>query len=121
MAVQVLQTDTGDTPSPQIVRVALDGTVYLVGVRWNDRGACWSLDLSSEDGSPLAQGLAVRNAGMPINSQLRTRAGFPPGLLLAVPASEPNVDAAMSELGGRVRIVYVEAADVDAIFAAAGA
>lgn len=109
MTVRVLDLLPGR--SDQVQRVSLDGGVYQLRFRWNDRAACWFLDIAGVDGLALATGIAVR-VGSPFGLPHATRAGMPPGLLMAADRSQSGTDPALDDLGDRVRVYYLEAADV---------
>jgi len=105
---------SGPAVPPQILRVVLDGTPFQLYFRWNARAAMWRLDISDDAGDVLAAGLAVRNAGLPVNGCKFGQTNMPQGLLLAIAGTAKGTDADNGELGARVQVVYAEAADVAA-------
>lgn len=54
IALPTFQDDPASTYS-----VALDGTPYLVTLRWNARGTFWTLDIATADGVELATGVQI--------------------------------------------------------------
>lgn len=93
--------------SDQVQRVSLDGGVYALRARWNDRAQCFLLDLASTDGVKLVSGVPVR-VGAPFSLPHATRPGMPPGLFMAGGGGDP----VLGELGERVSLYYLEAVDV---------
>lgn len=111
MPTYTIPTDTGEQVQPQVLRCTLDGAAYQVALRWNERAALWRMDLLDGSGNVLAAGLAVRNAGVPVNACIYRKEGLPGGLFSAVPTDTPGTDADVSELGLRVVLTYMDAAD----------
>lgn len=106
-----ITTTPGRVASRQ--RVDLDGVTYSVRLHWLARAATWALDLSADDGTPLATGLALR-ANTPTTLHLRHRAGMPRGSFVVVDTSSALGDPTFDDLGSRVRLLYVTAAEVAA-------
>lgn len=111
MATYTIPTDTGEQVQPQVLRCTLDGVAYQLTLRWNERAGLWRMDIADGSGAVLAAGLAVRNAGVPVNASIYRREGLPAGLFSAVPTDLPGVDADVSELGLRVVLTYMDATD----------
>ena len=105
----LIPTNTGPDTTPQVVRVILDGTAWQIGLRFNGRAGMWRCDIANDSGTVLAAGLSLRNAGIPANGCIFGRAGFPPGLLLALASADPATDANAEELGARVLLAYAAA------------
>lgn len=110
MATVVIPTDTGPDTTPQVLRLQLDGVTYQLTIRYNSRAGLWRVDIADDNGTALASGLSLRNAGIPANGCIFGRQGFPPGILMALATADPATDANLEELGGRVQLVYIEAA-----------
>ena len=102
----VIPTETGSEVAPQTLRVVLDGTAYQLALQYNARYAVWRCDIQDDAGNAIAAGLAVRNAGIPVNGAVFGRRGFPIGALLAIASAQGGSDADNSELGGRVLLTY---------------
>lgn len=89
----------------------LDGTNYQLEFRWNDRAAAWFLEVRDSSGTPLLSGRRVC-----LNSFTLRRfrgLGLPPGELLCYDTSGTNTDPGLNDLGGRVRLLYFTAAEMD--------
>ena len=102
------------TPSSGLVaksRVTLDGVEFVLRVRWNSRMQRWVLDLYDVAEAPLATNL-VLNVGSGLLAAFGRRADFPAGELLAFDTSGAGAEAGIDDLGGRVRLYYVEAAEL---------
>lgn len=89
----------------------LEGKAYQFTFRWNDRGAFWTMSIADGLGIPLISGRRVV-----VDWPLLFRFPFPalpPGEFFA---SDPTGrgDPAQAELGGRVKLYYVEAIDMGA-------
>jgi hypothetical protein len=89
----------------------LDGVTYTLDLDWNQTDGHWYMTVGDKDGQPLAAGVRVV-VGWPLAS--RALAG-PAGVLIAVDTSGQELDPSAAELGGRVQLLYVEAADVAAL------
>lgn len=94
--------------------VQLEGTTYQVTQRWNDRAQTWFCDVADANGTPIADGLALR-ADQPVGMFIRTLEGGWPGILMCQDTSAQGLDPAYEDLGERVELVYLEAAEVAAV------
>lgn len=93
-------------------RVSLDGKQYAFGFRWNVRDECWYLSLWDTNDVPLFSGRKVV-VDFPLLARGRT-ADFPPGYLEAQDSGGSGISPGRDELGKRVQLVYVDAADLPA-------
>ena len=102
------------TDSPHYTfSIDLDAKTYVFNFRWNDRDAAWFFDVELLDGSRLATARKIV-----LNVPLLAALGdprLPPGALIALDlndaggvATPPNID----ELGARVRLYYLSAAEL---------
>ena len=94
-------------------RMRLDGEDYTLTFRWNPRAERWFMDLGDPDGSPIVNGLALVIGS--ITRHLRARVGMPPGLFICLDTSDSGVDPGFDELGSRVKLVYLEEADLEGV------
>jgi hypothetical protein len=102
----ILLPVTADAPHYRFT-CSLEGKSYGFELRWNGRSGAWFLTVSDVDGNVLAAGRRVV-----IGAELLGRsanAALPPGSLFAYDTSNSNRDAGRDDLGGRVKVVYVEA------------
>lgn len=108
--VQVLPMRAG-VPFQQS-QVDLDGVPFNVELRWNERAPAWVMTLRDASGAVLRAGVRVCLGAELLPAEKPST--FPAGTLLAVDTSDSGVDAGLDELGAdaRVRLVYLEAADV---------
>lgn len=100
------------TLAHQSFGVLLDGVDLTLDVRWNARAGAWILAVSDADGVILAGRRITSGAslfGRVVSSRL------PGGDLMAVDTSGDDTDPGAGELGQRVELVYLTAADVAAI------
>lgn len=99
----------GSTGTTQ--EVELDGAYYQLTQRWNHRASTWMVDLADVDGVEVLSGLPMR-AGVSMSLHLRNRSGVPGGALMAYDTSDGLGDPGFTDLGSRVFLVYLTAAEV---------
>lgn len=103
MAILEIPTLTdGTTAYDQ--RVELDGEEWLVSFRWNSRVDRWFFSIDGLDGVPRLTGAAV-SLDIPLN---RRAVSGPPGQFFAISESGDDPPGLL-DLGGRVKLFYVEA------------
>lgn len=107
MALYDVPTQTGPEAEPQVISATLDGQLFQLYFRFNERAGMWRLDLKDDTGNALASGLSLRNMGIPANGCIQSQNGLPLGLIGAYTATDPGIDAGLEELGGRVKVVYL--------------
>jgi hypothetical protein len=90
--------------------VTLDGVAYLLELRWNTREEAWYLDVRLEDGTDVVTGIKVV-VGFPLAAR-SAHAKLPPGALFASDTSGKNQDPGIADLGNRVRLYYIPAAEL---------
>lgn len=90
--------------------VVLDKVPIVLGLRWNARAGLWVLSISDAAGV-IASGLPVVVG--PGLLQRLTSPRLPPGELVAVDTAGA-ADPGERDLGARVELVYVEAAEIAA-------
>lgn len=86
--------------------IELDGRLYGLALRWNEREEVWYLTLSDQAGAPIVAGVRVVVDWDLLRKCVDARR--PPGTLMAVDSTGEG-DPGLSDLGDRVKIVYVEA------------
>jgi hypothetical protein len=104
MAVLEIPTLTDGTPTYDI-RTALDGVEYILTFAWNARRERWAFSINGLDGADILTGQTV-SLGIPLG---RRAVGGPPGVLMAISTSDDVETPSLTELGARVRLLYVEA------------
>lgn len=99
----------------QVIAITLDGDPYVLRARWNTRDAAWYLDAWERDGTtPIAFGIKLVlgvKLGSTYNHPL-----FIAGMFL-IDDSGTGIEAGLNDLGGRVVLMHMTAAD--AVLAAA--
>lgn len=99
----------------------LDGVDYVLRFLWNQREGSWFFSLLDADEDPIVEGLKVV-VNLPL-LRLVTDERKPPGVLLAVDTTAPEVDRAAGEkvlaldpgledLGERVLLLYFSEAEL---------
>jgi hypothetical protein len=89
-------------------RTQLEGVEYLFQFRYNFRRELWTFSLQALDGTDILTGQTV-HVGIPLN---RRAVGGPPGLFIAVSETDDIESPTFDELGARVKLVYLSAAEV---------
>lgn len=107
MATRIIPAST--ELSHYTMQVELDRVLFLLTFRWNEREGYWYLSIADSNGVDVATGIKIV-----INTPLLRRcvsAGRPTGELIALDAAtNTSGDPGLNELGGRVVLVYEEAA-----------
>jgi hypothetical protein len=93
-------------------RVSLDGVVFEVHLRWNQRSATWQMTLYSAAGD-VVLGSRRLLPGWSLIGRLRGRAGLPAGDLVPYDTTGSNVPPAQEDLGSRVWLVYIDAEEFE--------
>ena len=88
--------------------VELDGEFFRFVFRFNVRAGGWFFDLRTTGDDPILSSIAV-TVGIPLFDQYRSRADVPAGDLFAVDTTEEGNNPGETELGDRVRLVYLTA------------
>jgi hypothetical protein len=93
--------------------VTLEDIPLLFTVRWNVRGAYYTLDILTRDAVLIIGGIKlVVNSGLIEKYPL---AGLPPGELMLVDSSGSHEPVAFGDLGSRVELVYITEAELAAV------
>jgi len=95
-------------------RTQLEGIEYLFAFRYNLRRELWTFSIQALDGRAILTGQTV-HVGIPLN---RRAVQGPPGVLIAVSETDDVTSPTIHELGERVKLCYLTAAEVTAIEAA---
>lgn len=102
----------------------LDGQDYVFRFLWNQREGTWFFSLLDADEDPIVEGLKVV-VNLPL-LRLVTDERKPPGVLLAVDTTAPEVDRTagekvlaldpgLEELGERVLLLYFSEAEIESL------
>lgn len=90
-------------------QVELDGATYGFELRWNERAEGWFLSLFDVEGEPLVSSRRVV-LDMPMLARQRVE-GLPPGQLIATDTAGTGAEPGLTELGGRVQLLYFDEAE----------
>ena len=93
-------------------QIELDGRTYELEFSWNERDAAWRMAVLDLEGRVLASPRKVVLV-WPLLSRKRS-AELPPGEFVAFDSTGRNLEPGLGDLGGRVRLLYVEAASLPA-------
>lgn len=95
------------------IDVDMDGVTYTLQFKWNARAPGWFVSISTSTGEVLV--LARR---LPVNWPLWWRNRdplLPSGYLMLNDTTGADLDPGVEDLGARVQVVYVTAAEVAAL------
>ncbi len=105
----IIPTFSGvDTVEAYDQRTQLEGVEYLFQFRYNFRRELWTFSIQALDGTDILTGQTV-HVGIPLN---RRAVGGPPGLFLAISETDDIESPTYEELGARVKLCYMTAAEV---------
>lgn len=88
----------------------LDGTEYRVTLRWNERAERWLFDLETVEGDPILLGSAVLTDLTLADETQDPR--LPAGTFFVLDTRDEGLDAGLDDIGDRVEITYLTAAEV---------
>ena len=94
-------------------RVELDEETFTLRFRWNTRAATWFVDISDSDEEPIVMGRPL-NLDTTLLRQFRHLA-VPGGDLMSYDSTKAKVRAGVTDLGERVLVLYLEAAQLAAV------
>jgi len=92
------------------VQAELDGVTYTLECRWNVRLGAWFLRVLDDQGVAVLLGDQRLVADYPLALAITSRS--PSGLLAALDTSGQGLDPGFTDLGGRVKLVYVTTAEL---------
>lgn len=92
--------------------VDLDNLKFTFAFEWNDRDSGWYFSITDANANALLSGRRVV-IGVPLIGIYRdTR--LPPGELVAIDTSSQDQEAGLTDLGERVKMIYVTQAELSA-------
>lgn len=96
------------------IQVELDGVTFTLAFRWNGRAEAWFFSLMDAEEQPLAMGRRLV-LDFPLLARFRrNRASLPAGQFVAVDTANTGVEAGLQDLGTRVQVLYIPAAELAA-------
>lgn len=102
-----------DTPPPphHSLQVELEGVTYTLDIRWNERDEAWYIALQDAEEQVL---VAPRKVVLdfPLFGRFFTNPLVPRGQFMAVDTSNTGVEPGLADLGSRVQLIYVTAAEI---------
>lgn len=106
--VLIIPTNTTNAAVPFDERIVLSGKPYTLRFQWSNRGQAWFLSIFDDGGTLLVGSIPIRN-GAPLLQPYQADANLPPGVMMALAETLPDLDAQRGDLGSRVVLYYVEA------------
>jgi hypothetical protein len=107
-------------------QVELDAVTYTLSFFWNSEddsvvdgngvstGGAWYISIGQSDGTPIVSGLRVV-VNFASGGRFRFKGiGMPPGVLWFEDTSGQGLDPGLTDLGSRVTLSYLDAAEVAA-------
>lgn len=113
----IIPTKTDGTQAYS-VNVPLDGVAFGFAFSWNARGQYWAVLISDAAGNPLVRRVVRIGSLFLAGFRARSPGSFPAGEIVVVDTSNQDLDAGLTDLGSRVQLLYLTAAE---FAAAAGA
>jgi hypothetical protein len=95
------------------MQVPLEGTGYTLEFRWNTRESAWYMHVKTDIGDEILDSLKVV-VSWPLGFRSQD-ARRPPGCFLAQDTSGLGLDPGLNDLGDRVQLYYVEAAEASTL------
>lgn len=93
---------------------ALDGTSFLFTVNWNERDLSWYISISDTDGINLIGDVRLA-VGSELLHLVQDPVRKPQGAIVVYDTTADQIDPGRNDLGDRVRIGYLTAAEVAAL------
>lgn len=109
MATYILPAD--GTLANHSFRASLDGVVFELHLRWNQRSLTWQMTLLDASGN-VVLGSRRLLPGWSLIGRLRGLSGMPAGDLVPFDTTGGDVQPSQGDLGTRVQLCYVEKADI---------
>jgi hypothetical protein len=111
MAVLVIPT-TPSVPS-YTQRTTLDGREYQFEFRWNTRDSAWYFHIADEQGAHIRSAIKVVLDWPLLRRIVDERR--PPGSIMAIDSSGTSTNPTLDDFGTRVKLYYLDAAELAAI------
>lgn len=86
--------------------ITLEGRAYLLSFNWNTRGNFFSMSISKEDSTPIAEGIAMR-LGTALFAKYQL-VDLPPGDFFLWDTTGNIVEPSRLDYGQSVKLMYVE-------------
>ena len=102
-------TTRADFPSYS-QRVELDGVIYNLIIRYNERMSRWILDIQDQEETDILIGIPMLT-GVPLLQQY-VKNDLPPGDFILLHRDGTDINAEREDLGDAVNLFYQEAADL---------
>lgn len=111
MALHVLPLRGGEFANHSI-RVQLEEQRYELVFRWNQRSSAWFLTILDDEGAVILGSRRVL-PGFPLVAYYAYLPALQFGELLPVDTATEGIEPGLTELGGRVKVVYVDEGGVE--------
>lgn len=96
--------------------ITLDGTTYIINVKWNDVHEFYVIDILDSAEAPIIYGIKLT-----LNAELIRRyngKGVPPGAMMVIDSSGRLKRIAFDSFDTTAKLVYIPANEVEEILAA---
>jgi hypothetical protein len=100
---------TSDADS--VATYSLDDVNLTFRFRYNDRAGAWFFDVSDESGNAIISGRKIV-VSWPLMGWRETDTRLPGGRLFACDTTDHDLDPTEDDLGTRILLNYIEAADI---------
>jgi hypothetical protein len=109
----ILEIPTTPSVPAYTQRTTLDGREYAFEFRWNDRDGAWYMHIADSDGQHIRSGIRIV-LNWPLLRRV-TDPRTPPGSIVAIDTSKQDLAPGLDDLGARVKLLYLDAAELAAI------
>jgi Domain of unknown function (DUF6983) len=109
MASQVIPCRT-DTPH-YVMNVLLQSVIFQLQFDWNDRASRWYLQVNDATGAVICGGWPLL-VGRAFMGSVVTNLARPNGDFVPIDTTKKDIEAGLTDLGGRVQLYYVPSTDL---------
>lgn len=93
--------------------IELDQVTFVFSFEWNDRDLGWYMSIADVNGTALLDGRRIIN-DYPL-TDIYKDPRLPAGSLMAIDTSGLGTEPGLRELGDRVQLIYISAAELVAL------
>lgn len=97
------------------VTVPLEGVAFGFFFSWNARGSYWAVSVSDAAGNPLVRRIARAGSVFFARHRALNPNAFPAGDIFVKDTSGQDLDPGLTDLGGRVQLVYLTSDEIAAL------
>lgn len=88
------------------LRIELEGVLYILNIRYNERMDLWAMDILNDEELPVVSGVLLLT-GVPLLNNI-VKEGLPPGDFFLLDRQDNDRNATRELLGDEVNLFYRE-------------